>query len=236
MHKVGVIFRREFFSYFYSPIAYVIIAAFLAITGYFFSAILFSTRSADMQIALHNFSVIFLFTAPIITIRTLAEERRLGTDEFLLTTPLTITSIVIGKYLAAVAVFLVMVAVTLVYPAVLYLFGEPDTGPLLSGYLGFFLLGSSFLSVGVFASSLTEDQAIAGMIGFALMILLWVLTWAAGVLPGIWGDIARAISLFDHYKDFVKGVIDSVDVLFYLSFIFVMLFLTIRVVDKRRWS
>lgn len=236
MRKTGVIFRREFSGYFSSPVAYLIIAAFLAISGYFFSAILFSTRLADMRYTFGNLSVIFLFTAPMLTLRTLAEERRLGTDEFLLTTPVGITAIVVGKYLATVGVFCVILLISLIYPGILFLFGSPDIGPLVSGYLGFFLLGSAFLSVGIFASSLTEDQMVAGMIGFALMLLLWVISWAAGALPGFWGDLAAAISLFDRFEDFTKGIIDLVDIIFYLSFIFVMLFLTVRVVDKRRWS
>ena len=236
MRKTAVVFRRELGSYFRSPIAYVVIAAFMALSGYFFSIALFATRLAEMSFTFHNVSVVLLFIAPIITLKALVEERRSGTDELLLTAPISVPAIVLGKFLAAVGVFAVMLSGSLIFPAILGYLGDPDAGPIVSGYLGLFLLGSALLAAGIFASSLTQDVVVSGMIGFAAMLILWSFSWVAGLLPGAWGDIAASLALVTRFEEFVQGVVDIVDVLFYLSYIFVFLFLTIRVIDRRRWS
>lgn len=236
MRKAGVVFRRELGSYFRSPIAYVVIAAFMALAGYFFSIALFATRLAEMSFTFGNLSVVLLFVAPIITLKALVDERRSGTDELLLTAPLSVPAIVVGKFLAAVGVYVAMLVVSLIFPLILGYLGSPDLGPIFTGYLGLFLLGSALLAAGIFSSSLTQDPVVAGMIGFAMMLLLWSFSWIAGALPGVWGQIASALALVDRFDTFMRGVVDLVDILFYLSYIFVFLFLTVRVVDKRRWS
>lgn len=236
MHNLNTIWQREVASLFRSPIAYVVIAAFLVLAGYIFSVALFATQLADLSILQGNVAVIFLFLAPLLTVRTLAEERRLGTDEFLLTAPLTIPEIVLGKYLAVLTVYAVMLLITGIYPLILALLAEPDIGPMFSGYVGLFLLGASYLAVGVFASSLSENQMVAGVIGFGILLFLWLLGWVAGAVGGMWGQIAQSLSLLDRFNDFARGIIDSTDVLFYISFIFVFLFFTIRTIDRRRWS
>lgn len=236
MRKAGVVFRRELGSYFRSPIAYVVIAAFMALAGYFFSIALFATRLAEMAFTFGNLSVVLLFVAPIITLKALVDERRTGTDELLLTAPLSVPAIVVGKFLAAVGIFVAMLVVSLIFPFILGYLGSPDPGPILTGYLGLFLLGSALLAAGIFSSSLTQDPVVAGMIGFAMMLLLWSFSWIAGALPGVWGQVVSALALVSRFDTFMRGVVDLVDVLFYLSYIFVFLFLTVRVVDKRRWS
>lgn len=236
MNSVVTIWRRELSSLFRSPIAYVVIAAFLVLAGYIFSIALFSTQLADMTILFGNLAVTFLFVAPLLTMRTLSEERRLGTDEFLLTSPLTIPEIVIGKYLAVLTVWVLMLLMTGIYPIILNIIGDPEGGPIFAGYLGLFLLGASFLAVGIFASSLSENQIVAGVIAFGILLGLWLLTWIASALGGMLGRIIEGISLLGRFDTLLSGVLDTSDLLFYVSFVFLFLFFTIRTVDRRRWS
>jgi len=236
VRKVGVVYRRELASYFRSPIAYVVIAAFMALSGYFFSIALFATRLAEMSYTFANLSVVVLFIAPILTLKALVDERRSGTDELLLTSPISVPAIVVGKFLAAVTIYAVMLLVSGVFPLILSYLGDPDYGPIFSGYLGILLLGSALIAAGIFASSLTQDTMIAGMVGFVMMFGLWSFSWLSAALPGRWGEIAEKLALIDRFDVFLRGVIDTVDIVFYLSYIFVFLFLAVRIVDKRRWS
>ncbi|MBE3574234.1 MAG: ABC transporter permease subunit [Firmicutes bacterium] len=236
MSNVAVIFRREVSGYFVTPVAYVVFAVFLVLSGYFFTMSLFATQTADMSITFGNMSVTLLFVAPVLTMKMLAEEGRQGTMELLLTSPASLTSIVVGKYLAAVFTFLVLLLVTALYPISLFWVSKPDLGPILSGYLGILLLGAACLAVGMFASSLTESQVVAGMLGFGLLLLFWVLGWASGNVTGVAGEVLGALSLLNRLDGFTRGIINGADVLYYLSFAFAFVFLTVRVVDARRWS
>lgn len=236
MSSVAVIFRREVSGYFVTPVAYVVFAVFLVLSGYFFTMSLFATQTADMSITFGNMSVTLLFVAPVLTMKMLAEEGRQGTMELLLTSPASLTSIVVGKYLAAVFTFLVLLLVTALYPISLFWVSKPDLGPILSGYLGILLLGAACLAVGMFASSLTESQVVAGMLGFGLLLLFWVLGWASGNVTGVAGEVLGALSLLNRLDGFTRGIINGADVLYYLSFAFAFVFLTVRVVDARRWS
>jgi len=236
MHNIATIWRREFSSLFRSTIAYVVIAAFLLLAGYIFSIALFSTQLADMSLLFGNLAVTFLFVAPLLTMRTLSEERRLGTDEFLLTSPLTVPEIIVGKYLGVLSVWVVMLLLTGVYPLILFIIGEPEGGLIFTGYLGLFLLGAAFLSVGLFASSLSENQIIAGVIGFGILLGLWLITWIGEAIGGGLGLFIQSLSLLGRYDAFIMGILDTSDLLFYISFVFVFLFFTVRTVDRRRWS
>jgi ABC-2 type transport system permease protein len=234
--KTWFIFKREVAAYFLSPIAYVLGAVFLVLSGYFFSILLFATRSASMQATFGNMAVTFLFVAPVLTMRLLAEERKLGTDELLLTSPVTTTSIVVGKYLASVLTYLVFLGATLVYPAILRNYGSPDMGPIYSGYLGMFLFGAACLSAGTFASALTENQIVAGMVGFGMLLLFWIAGWVDAAVTGPVGQAVSALSILEHFDGFQKGMIDLSHVMYYLSFIFLFLFFAVRTIDSRRWS
>lgn len=236
MLKTWPIFKREVAAYFLSPIAYVMGAVFLVLSGYFFSILLFATRTASMQGTFGNMAVTFIFVAPVLTMRLLAEERKLGTDELLLTSPVTITSIVVGKYLASVFTYLVFLTVTLIYPAILRHYGSPDMGPIYSGYLGMFLFGAACLAAGTFASALTENQMVAGIVGFGILLLFWILGWASAAVTGPVGQAISMLSILKHFDDFQKGIIDLSHTLYYLSFVFVFLFLAVRTIDSRRWS
>lgn len=236
MRDVWSILKREVAAYFISPMAYVMGAVFLMLSGYFFSVILLATHSASMQGVLGNMAVIFLFIAPVLTMRQLAEERKLGTDELIMTSPVSTTSIVVGKYLAAVCTYVVYLVITMIYPAILIKYGSPDMGPIYSGYLGMFLFGAGCLAVGTFSSSLTDNQMVAGVVGFGLLLLFWILGWAGAVVTGPIGDTLANFSLLKRFDDFQKGIIDLSSVLYYVSFIFIFIFLAVRVIDSRRWS
>lgn len=236
MHKMWSILKREVASYFVSPMAYVVGAVFLVLSGYFFSVILLATHSASMQGVLGNMAVVFLFVSPVLTMGLLAEERKLGTDELIMTAPVGTTSIVVGKYLAAVLTYLVYLAISLIYPVILIKYGSPDMGPIYSGYWGMFLFGAGCLAVGIFSSSLTDNQMVAGVIGFGLLLLFWILGWAGAIVRGPVGETLANLSLLKRFDDFQKGIIDFSSVLYYISFIFIFIFLTVRVIDSRRWS
>lgn len=159
----------------------------------------------------------------------------MGTIELLLTAPVRDMEVVIGKYLASLTVFVIMLGLTLYYPLLLFWFGDPDIGPVFSGYLGFFLLGASFLSVGLLASSLTGNQIVSAVLAFGLLLMVWMLAGAASFVSGALAEVVNYISLSAHLGDFVKGVIDTTHVVYFLSFIVLFVFLTVRSLETRRW-
>lgn len=236
MRKMGTIFRRELAAFFSLPVAYVAIAAYLLLSGYFYWVLLIETESAEMSYTFGSMAVIFLFVAPLLTVRLFSEEHRTGTDELLFTAPVSLTAIVFGKYLAALVVYGVMLILTFTYPVLLLLFGNPDIGPLFAGYFGLLLLGASFVAVGVFASATSQSQVVAGLVGLGLLLAVWLMDWVADWLPGLAGRAVAALSPVQHLIDFQKGIVDLSHVLYYVSFAFAFLFLTVRVLDKRRWS
>lgn len=236
MRNILTVAQRELNSYFTSPIAYVVAAAFLVITGYFFTMILFYTQQASLRFLFSNMSIILLLIAPMLSMKLLAEEQRLGTIELLLTAPIRDIEVVLGKFLAGVGFLAVLLGLTLYYPAILVMFGSPDWGPIVSGYLGTFLLGASLLSVGLFASSLTQNQIVAAVLSFVFLLLMWLIASAGDFVTGTASEVIRYIGLEGHYEEFTKGVISLKDVVFYISFSAVFLFLTIRVLETRRWK
>ncbi|AZR72862.1 ABC transporter permease [Anoxybacter fermentans] len=236
MSKTFTIFKREFRSYFLSMSAYVFIGFYLLIIGYFFSSFVLSTRLAELRPIINNMAIIFIFVSPLLTMRLWAEEKKGGTDQLLLTAPARISSLVLGKFFASLAVFVVILVITLEFPITLGIFGSPDLGPIFTGYLGLLLLGAACIAVGNFASSLTENQIIAGVISFGLLLLFWVFSWADEFLPRWIGTFLSNLSILTHYFDFTKGIIDLGHVVYYLSFIFFWLFLTGLNLERKRWS
>jgi len=254
--KIWPIFKKEMRLYFTSPVAYVVLAVFLVIAGYFFYSIFNFFAMASMQAAMNpqmardltvtesvlrplfsNISVILLLLIPLLTMRLFAEERRAGTIELLLTYPVRDGAVLIGKYLAALALYAIMLAFTLLYPALLAYFGaRPEWGPLLTGYLGLLLMGATFLAVGLFASSLTENQIVASLITFGVLLIFWVLGWSADAVGGSWGKVLSDLSLLEHYDTFSKGILDTKDVIYYVNFTVIALFLTLRSLEARRWK
>jgi ABC-2 type transport system permease protein len=253
--KVWPIFKKEMRLYFTSPIAWVILTIFTLITGYFFYSIFAYYTLASMQSMMNpmmaremnvtdsvlrplfsNISVILLLLMPLVTMRLFAEERRSGTIELLLTYPIRDGAVLLGKYLAALAMYGVMLALTLVYPALVLYFARVEWGVLATGYLGLLLMGATFLAVGIFASSLTENQIVASVITFGVLLIFWVIGWSADYAGGPWGRVLSHISLLEHFDSFAKGVLDTKDILYYVNFTIVALFLTLRSLEARRWK
>jgi ABC-2 type transport system permease protein len=184
---------------------------------------------------LDNVTILILFVMPMVTMRTYAEEKRSGTIELLLTSPLTDFQIVMGKFLGAMALYACALAITWIHIGILFMYGEPEWKPIVTAYLGLFLLGGCFIAAGLFISSLTKNQIVAGLATFAVFLLLWIISWI-GTFTGPTGTaISNYLSIIQHYEDFAKGVIDTTHLIFYLSFITFGLFLTAKSVDSERW-
>lgn len=234
--KILTIYKRELKSYFLSPLAYVLVGFLLLISGYFFATFVLSTQYALMSPVFGNMVFVFMFVSPILTMRLISEEMKNGTDQLLMTSPLRITDMVLGKYFAALTVYTLSLVISLIYPLYLKIYSTPDFGPILTGYIGTFLMGAAFIAIGIFASSLTENQLIAGVIGFSILLLFWIVSWLGDVFQGTAKNIVDNISLLQRFTNFQNGVLSLNDVVFYLSVIIFFVFVTIMVVDKRRWS
>jgi ABC-2 type transport system permease protein len=208
---------------------------YLVLAGYFFTVILLFTKEASLTGAFYNIVITLLFIIPLITMRLFAEERKLGTLEILLTRPVKDFEIVLGKFLAATAFFIAMLTTSLAYVAILFKYGKPDIGPLITGYLAVLLVGMAFIALGIFASTLTENQIIAAVISFALILLMWVLNWASGQLGTEQGGLLSYLSLSYHFDDFIRGIIDLKAIVFYLSFIIFWLFAAFKSIEVRKW-
>jgi ABC-2 type transport system permease protein len=182
-----------------------------------------------------NTTVVMLFLFPLITMRTYSEEKRSGTIELLLTSPVRDIEIILGKFFGALLLYAAMLAVTLIHMSVLFIYGSPEWKPLLTGYLGLLLMGGSFLSVGLFISSLTKNQIVAAMATFAVFLLLWIINWMSSFVGPTAQAVLSALSLTEHFDDFAKGIIDTKHLIYYLSFIAFGLFLTAKSVDSERW-
>jgi gliding motility-associated transport system permease protein len=256
MRNVLTIAGRELKSYFVSPIAYVVLTGFLLLGGWFFFNLLarfnllltiYSAQQNPQVLQrlnlnefviaplLHNLSVVLVILVPVITMRTLAEEKKAGTYELLLTSPLRVSEIVIGKFLGSFVFVAIMVALTGVYPLILFAYGNPETGVVLGGYLGLLLLATSFVAVGVLTSSFTENQIIAAVSCLVSLLLLYIIAWPADNAGETIGALLRYVSLTEHFAQMVKGVIDSKDLVYFATVIVLALFLTHRSVESVRW-
>jgi len=239
MGKVLLLTRREISAYFVSPIAYVAIALFLVVTGAFFVGPGFGSlrpgQPAEMQRLFSVMTFMLVLILPVLTMRSMAEERASGTIEVLLTAPVTDIQVVIAKFLGCWLFYLAFLAPTLVYALVLAVAGNPDFGPIASGYVGLALLGAMYVSVGVLASAMTRNQIIAAILAFFPLLSLWVLGPIAGALPPPWRTILRQVSTLGHYEDFSLGVVDLVHVIYFLALTAYALFLTVKVLESRRW-
>lgn len=249
MRNILAIFNKEIKSYFSSPIAYGLMAFFALIAGYFFYVYVaifvqrgMMGRGAPMDVnewvirpMLMNISVIGLFIIPMITMRLFAEEKGRGTIELLATSPVRDVEIIIGKWLAALTLYAAILALSALNVIVLFLYGRPDIAPILTGYLGLLLQGGCLLAIGTFLSTTTRNQIIAGTATFAICLLLWVLDWVSSYETAAWAKVVAYLSVITHFEPFAKGVIDSKDVIFYVSMIFFGLFLTARSMESLRW-
>lgn len=230
------ILKRELKSYFYSPIPYVMTVVFIIISSVLFVTTNISHQSAEFNRALRNMANTLVFLIPVLTMRVLAEEKKNKTDVILYTFPKPIYKTVVGKFLAVMLVFLSMLSVTLAYPIICLIFGNASIIEFAVGYLGFILLGSSFISIGIFASSLSDNQIVSAIISFAILLLMWLLDSIAGFFGGLTAVLMKAISPVSKFEDFGVGIINFNSIVYFLSFTFYGLFLTERVLEKRRWD
>ena len=254
MNNILAITHKELKSYFASPIAYVVIGLYALVYGYYFYAAVRFFERQSIQMAglgagtpavnineqlirpVFQYSmVVFLIVLPMITMRTYSEEKRSGTIELLLTSPLTDFQIIMGKFLGAMALYGVMLGVTLIHVGLLFIYGRPEWKPIVTVYLGLFLLGGCFISVGLFISSLTKNQIVAFVATFATFLMLWVITWIGSFSGPTVDRLTQYLSIIGHFDDFGKGVLDTTHFIYYVSFITFGLFLTAKSVDSERW-
>ena len=230
------VYKKELKSYFYSPMAYILIGIFVLLTSIFFYPYLSYYRHGDFSIMLDTISFFLIFIIPVFTMRLLTEDRKNGSEALLLTSPTSLQSVVCGKYLASVTIYLAMIAVTWIYPIIQVSFGGRISSQLIGGYIGFFLLGASFIAYGLFASSLTENQIIAAIISIAGLLVIQIAEALSTMVGGFVGKVLDWFSLLARFRDFSTGIFGIAPIVYFLSFIALFLFLTIRVIDKRRWS
>ena len=243
MTNIWAVCKKEIKSYFTSPIAYVAITVYLVLVGFFFYSLIWWFNTQSMQMAqnpyylqqmninqmvfsplFHNISIILLLMIPLLTMRLFSEEKKIKTDELLYTSPISINQIILGKYFASLFVLIVMLLLTGILSLLTFVYGNPELKPILIGYLGLFLMGAAFVAVGIFFSSVTENQIVAAVLTFGSLLLFW-----------IWREILNYISFFQHFDDMTKGILDTTDLVYYISFIFLGLFLTHSVIQSRKW-
>lgn len=252
--RMGAIFRRELLYFFNSTVAYVVITVFVLIAGYFFYNLLGYFNLASVQAMQNpaavgglnltegvvrplfgNISILLILILPLLTMRLLSEERRSGTAELLFTFPISDWDAILGKYFAALTVYATMLALTVLYPLLLYKYASPEPGPILTGYLGLFLIGAAFIAMGLFFSSLSESQLVSGVSTFGCGLLFLIIAWLTPFVSATAAGVISQLSILEHFDSFSKGVLDTNDVVYYLNFAAFFLFLASRVLDSNRW-
>jgi len=256
VRNVLTIAGKELRSYFSSPVAYVLLAAYLALAGYFFFALLtafnqtlqlytmmrnpemltrFNLNQMVVAPLLHNMSVLLIFIVPALTMRMFPEEKRAGTYELLLTSPVRVGEIVLGKFLGGLVLVLLMVALSGLFGLLLAAYGNPEIPMMLAGYLGLALMATVFLAVGTLISSFTENVVIAYVGTLFALLVLYTIGWLGETVQGTAGGLVRYASITEHFQEFTKGVIDSKDLVYFATLLVIGLFLTQRSVESVRW-
>lgn len=251
MGKMAAIYKRELFYFFNSIIAYTVITIFTLLAGYFFSTRLALFNLLSMQSSypmrqlsltdvvirplFGNMSTILLLILPLLTMRLLSEERKSGTAELLFTYPISDWDVILGKFFATLTVFATMLVLTLLYPLILLNYVAPEPGVIFSCYLGLFLMGMSFIAMGLFFSCLGENQIVAGVSTFGLGLLFLIIGWVAPFVSSSMGNTINQISILFHFQNFSIGIIDTNDIIYYLLFSAFFLFLSSRVLESNRW-
>jgi ABC-2 type transport system permease protein len=252
MRTILAITRKELEQYFASPIAYVVVTLFMILTGFFFyvylrfylQSVQFSAQmggagnelsQAIVRPFLANVSFFFLIMFPIFTMKSIAEEKKLGTYELLMTSPITTIQLLLGKFFGTVSIMLFILLLLAIYPLILFVYGSPDPGPIWTGFLGLFLLGSAFLSVGIFCSSITENQIVAAVLGFVFWLIFWIINFLTNS-EAWYGKVAQYISVYERFESFTKGILNLNDAFYFVSLAFVGLFATGIVLQSQRWK
>ena len=255
MKNIWSLVKKEVRAYFGSPIAYAVMFGFMLLTGYFFYSLIMWFNAQAMQMAqnpyyaqqvninemvfsplLHNMSIVLIFVVPLLTMRLLAEEKKTGTDELLYTSPLTVGQIVLGKYFAALILLAVLLGLSALLSVFVFALGNPELAPWLTGYLGLFLMGAAFIAIGLFYSSLTENQIVAAILTMMTLLLFLLLSWVSSLGSGAaWTKVVGYLSFSEHFEDLTRGIIDTKDVVYFISVSFFGVFLAHSVLQSRRW-
>lgn len=231
------IYKREMQNYFKSPQAYVFMAAFILLSGFIFSVYNLLTLSSDMSYTFSYMSLVYILIIPILTMRLMSEDRKNKTDQLLLTSPVTLWDVVLGKFLAAVTVLVLTLTVSLVFVIIISIFGIPSYGEIFAAYFGFFLLGMALVALGIFLSSLTDSMVTAAVSTFAIVFLLYLLDSVVRYIDAEWLSVLIGwLSAYTRFQDFGMGLLSLSGIVYYFSFAGVFLFLTVQTLQKRRWS
>ena len=254
MSRMLAIYRREVGYFYNSIVAYIVTMVFVLLAGYFFYNLLAFFNLASMQVMQNptatqrlsltesvlrplfaNMSVVLLLIAPMLTMRLLSEERKLGTAELLFSYPISDWDAILGKYLAAATVLGSMIGITALFPLLLLGYADPEWGPIVTGYMGLLFLGMAYTAMGLFFSSLSENQVVAGVLTFGVSLLFVIIGWIVPFVPSETARVVSEISVLEHFGNFSKGIIDTNDVVYYLNFSVFFLFLCSRVLESNRW-
>lgn len=234
---MGAIYRREMGAFFSSAIAYIFLAVFYFFSAFFFSMSCLYSATTDMSGVFSSMFMVILFLIPILTMRLISEEKKQKTEQGLLTAPVSLSGIVYGKYLSALTLYTIGIAIFLVYALILAFFGTVSWTLVLSNCIALFLLGGAFISVAMFVSALTENQIVSAIGGMFSLLVLYLLDSVSSVISWEWlGNILEKLSFYTRYYEFTQGIFDLSSVLFYISVIVLFNFFTVRVFEKRRWS
>ncbi len=234
-NRIVTIFGRELASYYLSPIAYVLMALFTLLYGIFYSGIFVGFGVANLQYSYRDLLIVMLFLAPIMSMRVFAEERKNGVDELLMTLPISSTEIVVGKFVALVTAWLSLLGITLIHLGITLFFAKPDFGPIVGSIGGLILAGAAYLAICILMASFSDNQIIGALLGFTTLLIFWLLEWIGSSVGGQLGAVLEVLSINRYFNDFSKGIIDSINIVFYLTIIVAFIFLTIRQVESRRW-
>ncbi len=235
MHNIWTIAKREIRSYFYTPVAYILITIFLLIAGWFFGSELFLVNEATMRNIFSLTPLIFIFFIPAVTMRSISEEKRAGTIELICSSPVKDSEIVVGKFVAALALLLATIFSTIIYVIILLTLGKPDGGLIVGGYIGLLLMGASYAAIGIFGSTISKNQIVSFIISFFIIMILYLFDKFMYFIP-IWlGSIFQYLSIDYHFQNIARGVIDTRDLIYYFSVIFLFLFFAWQSLTKRKY-
>lgn len=231
------IIKREILAYFSSAIGYIVLAAFYVFGGFYFYMSALMSNTTDLSYTFSSLFIILIFIIPILTMRLFSEEKKQKTDQALLTAPLSLTAITLGKYFAALIMYLLCIIVTLVYAIIISFFSAPDWTNIFGNFLGIFLLGAALIAIGMFLSSITENQIVAAIGGIVVGVLMLFLdSIAHSISVEFISNILKKMSFMSYYNNFTLGILNLKDVVFFVSVCALFIFFTIRVFEKRRWS
>ncbi len=235
MPKIAVIARRELGSVFTRPLAYVWAAVFLVLVGVLFALHFGPGQEASLRQLFNDIVVVLVLAIPLLTMPLFSEEYSRGTIETMMTAPVSEIDLTLGKFLGVFGFYVVLLATTLPHLILLRVFGEPEVGQAIVGYAGMLLVGGAFISIGLFFSSISRDQLTSGLLSALALAVVTLLPWLVRRVSGFWADVIKYVSVTDHFDNFSKGIVDSSSLVFLLSVTVFFLFVTVKVVESRRW-